>query len=93
MGHNSKNKISPVSIKKSITDALNYKEQFAIAPQQIEVQEEDYANSEGFSTLLAKLENEMYAAAKDLEFEKAAQLRDRIKKIREKVLLLMAHLI
>ncbi|SIO08651.1 Excinuclease ABC subunit B [Sulfurivirga caldicuralii] len=34
------------------------------------------------SRLLKKLEKEMYQAAKDLEFEKAAQLRDQIKRLR-----------
>jgi len=36
--------------------------------------------------LAARLEKQMHVAAKDLEFERAAQLRDRIKRLREKEL-------
>jgi excinuclease ABC subunit B len=35
--------------------------------------------------LITQLEAEMKTAAKELEFEKAAQLRDRIKQLREKL--------
>ena len=34
--------------------------------------------------LIAELEKKMLSAAKDLNFEKAAELRDRIKRLREK---------
>ena len=34
---------------------------------------------------IVRLEKEMLAAAKNLEFEKAAQLRDQLKKLRESV--------
>jgi excinuclease ABC subunit B len=36
---------------------------------------------------LARLEKEMLNAAKNLEFEKAAQVRDQLKKLRESVFL------
>jgi excinuclease ABC subunit B len=36
---------------------------------------------------IARLEKEMLAAAKNLEFEQAAQLRDQLKKLREAVFL------
>jgi excinuclease ABC subunit B len=36
---------------------------------------------------ITRLEKEMLQAAKNLEFEKAAQLRDQLKKLREGVLL------
>ena len=36
---------------------------------------------------IARLEKEMLQAAKNLEFEKAAQLRDQLKKLRESVFL------
>ena len=34
--------------------------------------------------LIKNLESKMHLAAKNLEFEKAAKLRDRVKKLREK---------
>jgi len=40
--------------------------------------------------LIARLEKQMFAAAKNLEFEKAAELRDRIKRLREKDLMISA---
>ncbi|MEM7817010.1 MAG: UvrB/UvrC motif-containing protein, partial [Candidatus Aenigmatarchaeota archaeon] len=33
--------------------------------------------------IIAQLEKEMYLAAKNLQFEKAAQLRDKIKELKE----------
>jgi len=36
---------------------------------------------------IARLEKEMLQAAKNLEFEKAAQVRDQLKKLRESVFL------
>jgi len=54
-------------------------EQFSMAPI-VQEEEEDYL-SEGN---VAGLEKQMHAAAKALDFERAAQLRDRIKRLREK---------
>jgi len=85
MEYNRKNGIQPMSIKKSIRETLGYAEQFAIAPL-VQEEEEDYADPEGLSKLIANLEKQMLRAAKNLEFEKAAQLRDRIKKLKEKEL-------
>lgn len=50
--------------------------------------EEEYASlsSEALSEKIAKLENEMYQHAHNLEFEQAAQLRDLIHRLRENAL-------
>ena len=85
MEYNLKNNIKPISIKKSIRETLSYDEQFAIVPQ-FRKEEENYGDSGDLPKLISKLEKEMYKASKELEFEKAAQLRDRIKKIRDKEL-------
>ncbi|MFQ5673284.1 MAG: excinuclease ABC subunit UvrB [Nitrospinales bacterium] len=85
MEHNQANNIQPVSIKKSVRETLGYAEQFAIVPL-VQEEEDDYADPEGLPKLIADLESQMLRAAKNLEFEKAAQLRDRIKKLKEKEL-------
>ncbi|MBD2027709.1 UvrB/UvrC motif-containing protein, partial [Leptolyngbya sp. FACHB-711] len=41
---------------------------------------------ENIPDLIVKLETEMKAAAKNLEFEEAAKLRDRIKHLRDRLL-------
>jgi excinuclease ABC subunit B len=42
-----------------------------------------YGSPENLDALIERLENEMQQAAKELEFEKAAELRDRIKQIKK----------
>ncbi|NIQ01262.1 MAG: excinuclease ABC subunit B, partial [Nitrospinaceae bacterium] len=79
--------ITPASIQKSIGEALVQKEKFAAVPLVAE-EEEEYLSSENVVERIGKLEKEMFAAARDLEFEKAAELRDRIAKLKTKDLLL-----
>jgi len=50
----------------------------------VEEEQEEYLTEGNVIDLAARLEKKMHAAAKDLEFERAAQLRDRIKRLREK---------
>ena len=47
-------------------------------------EEETYESGKPVLQLIAELEKQMLSVAKDLEFEKAAELRDRIKRLREK---------
>ena len=58
-------------------------EKSAVMPL-VKEEEVDYLTGGNTLTLVRKMEKQMHAAAKDLEFERAAQLRDRIKLIREK---------
>ena len=58
-------------------------EKFSIAPL-VQEEEEDYLLEGNVAGRTAQLEKQMHAAAKALEFERAAQLRDRIKRLREK---------
>ncbi|MDP6809020.1 MAG: UvrB/UvrC motif-containing protein, partial [Desulfobacterales bacterium] len=60
-----------------------------LATVPLELEEEPLLRKD-FPRLIEKLEKEMYSAARNLEFEKAAELRDRIKKIREKDLMITA---
>jgi len=49
-----------------------------------EITEEELASPDQLDQLIAGLEKQMREAAKLFEFEKAAQLRDRIKALKEK---------
>lgn len=89
MEYNLKHKITPVSIKKSIQEMMVVQEQSAIVPL-IEEEEDEYVARGDFHEYLARLEREMFAAARQLEFEKAARLRDRIKKLKAKELKLVS---
>ena len=83
MDYNEAHGITPVSIQKSIQDSWVDSEKFQVVPV-VEEEEEEYLTEGNVIDLAARLEKQMQAAAKDLEFERAAQLRDRIKRLREK---------
>ena len=85
--YNETHQIIPKSIKKSVQESLINYEKLATVP--LELEEEPLLRKD-FPRLIEKLEKEMYSAARNLEFEKAAELRDRIKKIREKDLMITA---
>jgi len=85
--YNSEHGITPESIQKSI-GTLEYKmaeADYLTLPLAAET-EGSYEVSQGRGTTIRQLEDEMKAAAKLLEFEKAAQLRDRIKALKLKEL-------
>ncbi|MDZ4383623.1 MAG: helicase-related protein, partial [Thermodesulfovibrionia bacterium] len=79
--YNVKHKITPKSIIKNITNILDsiYEADYwtvpAVAEERVEY---------GDETIIKKLEEEMKKAAEKLEFEKAAEIRDRIKAIKQK---------
>ncbi len=77
--YNAKNRITPKSITKNITNILAsiYEADYWTVPAAAE-EKTEYGNDETIKTL----EAEMKKAAEKLEFEKAAELRDRIKAIR-----------
>jgi excinuclease ABC subunit B len=83
MDYNEAHDITPVSIQKSIQDSWKEQEKFSVVPV-VEEEQEEYLTEGNVIILAARLEKQMHAAAKDLEFERAAQLRDRIKRLREK---------
>ncbi len=85
--YNREHNIEPAGIVKAIEDTLGPGQQEDALPVVAE-EEEEYNAGGNLQERIAKLEKQMYAAAKDLEFEKAAQLRDRIKHLREKDLML-----
>jgi excinuclease ABC subunit B len=87
MEYNREHNITPESIKKSITDVLSsvYEADYYEVPMAAEEREE-YLTTEERRQLIKKLDKEMQEAAKNLEFERAAQLRDRIKELKRKAI-------
>ena len=83
MEYNKAYNITPVSIKKSVQESLMGLEKLSMASL-VQEEEEDYLPEGNVVGLAARLEKQMHAAAKALEFERAAQLRDRIKRLRKK---------
>ncbi|MFQ5482173.1 MAG: UvrB/UvrC motif-containing protein, partial [Nitrospinaceae bacterium] len=83
LAYNRRHNIQPESIKKSIQEALGRTEP---EPPVLMVQEEEeeYLAGGNIIALTQRLEKQMYAQAKNLEFEKAAALRDRIRKLKER---------
>ncbi|MCU0580430.1 MAG: excinuclease ABC subunit UvrB [Desulfobacterota bacterium] len=86
--YNKKHRITPSSIKKSIQDIMAsvYEADYVTVPVARDPQE-DYLDPRKLPAYLKKLKKEMKAAAKRLDFEEAAELRDKIKELEEKELL------
>ena len=83
---NERHGIVPTSIKKDVP-LLDYVEPY-VEPEQLALAAEspvEYEKDEALEALIHRLEIEMKAAAKELEFERAASLRNRIRalKLRE----------
>jgi excinuclease ABC subunit B len=83
LAYNREHQITPSSIQKSIAQSMEYKENSESIFTVME-DEEEYESGKSVLQVIADLEKQMLLAAKDLEFEKAADLRDRIKRLREK---------
>ncbi len=78
--YNLEHEITPVSIRKAIRKGLEDKiAARTTAREAISASEEAFDLTES----IAELEQEMFAAAEALDFERAAQLRDRIKRLRD----------
>ena len=82
--YNEKNNITPASIKKSVTDILStiYEADYYTVPLE-KTEEEPDVPPERISQAISNLDREMKEAAKNMEYETAAQKRDQIKKLRE----------
>ena len=83
LAYNRENQITPRSIQKAIEDSMQYSEPPESAFGVME-EEDAYESGKTIPQLIVELEKKMLSVAKDLEFEKAAELRDRIKRLREK---------
>ncbi len=78
--------ITPETIRKGVTDILAdvYDRDYLDIPvYEASEEEEVYCEPSKIGPTIERLTREMKKAAKELEFEKAARLRDRIKRLRE----------
>ncbi|MFL6255712.1 MAG: excinuclease ABC subunit UvrB [Pyrinomonadaceae bacterium] len=84
--YNREHGITPQTIIKSIESTLvtAYEADYFKVPLELESMD-DYTAA-NIEATIARLEHEMRAAAKNLEFERAAELRDRVKYLREREL-------
>ena len=73
---NEKNGITPTTIKKNIGEII----QITKKAEEAEIEE---FNREDIATIIINMESEMYKAAEELDFERAARLRDQIRKMKE----------
>jgi len=80
MAYNKEHQITPTGVRRGLQTSLHYREETSADP--VSVQEA--GGDEDVARVLAELEEEMLAAASNLEFEKAAVLRDQIDALRGK---------
>ncbi|MBI5569485.1 MAG: excinuclease ABC subunit UvrB [Desulfomonile tiedjei] len=85
MEYNTVNGITPETVRKHISDVLSSLAERDYVTVEVEA-DEDLENiaPEHIKKVIEQLTRQMFDAARDLEFEKAAQLRDRIRALEEK---------
>lgn len=89
MEYNREHNITPQTIKKNIRSILeSVEERDYVAVPVVAEPLEEYVAKEDVAKAVKKMRKEMLAAAKELDFEKAARLRDTIKKLENMHLLL-----
>ncbi len=92
ISHNKKNNIKPEGIKKAIKEALD--EDVYVSAEKLDKltlisnvkKKFPKVNSDNVISVIKELEKHMFSHAKDLEFEKAAQIRDQIETIQSNFL-------
>ena len=82
--YNRENDITPESIRKNIGELLSsvYEHDYAQIPEVEDEPGERYRSLEDISAEVKAMEKQMREAARALEFEKAAEIRDRVKALR-----------
>jgi len=81
--YNADNGITPQSVRRSINELLSSVYEADYYTVSVHSEQQDIEDPEERKTLLSQLETEMKEHARRLEFEKAAELRDRIKRLRD----------
>lgn len=88
IAYNEKNGIDPTPIVKAVSDILSMLrggESRASEAGRVDIAELAELNHDQIKRLITSLEDEMHEAAKTLDFEEAARLRDEIKHIRKEL--------
>jgi len=88
MEYNKKHGITPESITKQITDVLAsiYERDYYTVPVLPDEERVKYIPREEIPALIAALDKQMKQAAKKLEYERAAELRDQIRDLQRRML-------
>ncbi len=83
--YNETHNIRPETIKSRIKDIMEsvYEQDYVTVEAEAAEEEAVYGSLADLRKEIARLEKGMQAAAKELAFEEAARLRDRIKELRE----------
>ncbi|MEQ1526058.1 MAG: excinuclease ABC subunit UvrB [Gallionella sp.] len=91
LAHNELHGITPLGVQKRIKDIIDGVYQIDDERSQLKAAQTQAKylamSAKEVSKEIARLEKDMLKAAKDLEFEKATELRDQLKRLRESVLL------
>jgi excinuclease ABC subunit B len=78
--YNRKHRFTPKTIQKAIRDSIEvYLSEESRLRERLDLKQEEIEATE----IIAQLEKEMYLAAKNLQFEKAADLRDKINELKK----------
>ena len=80
--YNKEHNITPTTIQKSVRDLISISKEIAKEQQRFEKDPESMSKGE-LKKMIAKVEKEMRKAAAELNFEAAAELRDRLFELRE----------
>jgi excinuclease ABC subunit B len=81
IGFNKKNNITPRTIEKAVKEGIeSYKKAREVIESVVEENDEQY----DITMLIGELQHDMETAARNLQFERAAVLRDQIKELKEK---------
>jgi excinuclease ABC subunit B len=81
--YNEAHGITPESIRRSIRDVLRSVEERDYYTVPVEVPEERFESHADLAETVGRLDAEMREAAKRLDFERAAELRDRLRALRK----------
>ncbi len=84
LAYNEANGITPESVKKRIRDVIRGQEEGGEAAEKLAPWERELAQDD-MKQELASLEAEMWRASEDLDFERAAAVRDRIREVEAKL--------
>jgi excinuclease ABC subunit B len=82
--YNQENNITPESVSKPVDMALAAIVEADFITTPMDLPDDELATPDQLKELISSLENQMREAAKQFEFEKAAQLRDRLRALKEK---------
>jgi excinuclease ABC subunit B len=82
--YNVEHNITPESIRSSIRDVLRSVEERDYYTVEAEVADDGLESPEAIADAIKRMEAEMKDAAKRLDFERAAELRDRLRSLRKR---------